>query len=167
MSDSKVLELTETAIAAALALVLSFISINYAQVFYLELAVIPLLVLALRRGVFLGHDRWAGVWLTFDCIRSSNYLDSSTGLAGIYRCTDFSWLRWYHTQERFQPNTHNLCCCFPRRSYQIFLALCRWCYFLGEICLEGLGCNSLFICCKWNEWTCNCNTRCSGSRYYL
>ena len=46
MSNSKVLELTETAIAAALALVLSFISINYAQVFYLELAVIPLLVLA-------------------------------------------------------------------------------------------------------------------------
>lgn len=54
MSNSKALELTETAIAAALALILSFISLNYAQVFYLELAVIPLLVLALRRGIIWG-----------------------------------------------------------------------------------------------------------------
>ncbi|HBC90146.1 MAG TPA: energy-coupled thiamine transporter ThiT [Lactococcus sp.] len=54
MSNSKAIELTETAIAAALALILSFISVNYAQVFYLELAVIPLLVLALRRGAVWG-----------------------------------------------------------------------------------------------------------------
>ena len=41
MSNSKVLELTETAIAAALALVLSFISINYAQVFILSWQLFP------------------------------------------------------------------------------------------------------------------------------
>lgn len=54
MSNSKVLSLAETAIFVALALILSLFSINYAQTFYLELTVIPLLLLAIRRGVVWG-----------------------------------------------------------------------------------------------------------------
>ncbi|PCS00664.1 energy-coupled thiamine transporter ThiT [Lactococcus fujiensis] len=54
MSQSKVLPLAETAIFVALALILSLFSINYAQTFYLELTVIPLLLLAIRRGLIWG-----------------------------------------------------------------------------------------------------------------
>ncbi|MFZ2577757.1 MAG: energy-coupled thiamine transporter ThiT [Lactococcus hircilactis] len=54
MSNSKVLPLAETAIFVALALILSLFSINYAQTFYMELTVIPLLLLAIRRGLAWG-----------------------------------------------------------------------------------------------------------------
>ena len=54
MSNSKILPLVETAIFVALALILSLISINYAQTFYVELTVIPLLILTLRRGMIWG-----------------------------------------------------------------------------------------------------------------
>ncbi|MFV0556293.1 MAG: energy-coupled thiamine transporter ThiT [Lactovum sp.] len=50
MSQSKNLVLAEVAIATALAYVLSFFTINIANSFYLEFAVIPLTLLAIRRG---------------------------------------------------------------------------------------------------------------------
>ncbi|EKF52064.1 energy-coupled thiamine transporter ThiT [Lactococcus garvieae] len=102
MSNSKVLELTETAIAAALALVLSFISINYAQVFYLELAVIPLLVLALRRGVLWGMSGGLVFGLLLIVLGQATVLTPvqtileyivapvSLGLAGLLRQKDSS-----------------------------------------------------------------------------
>lgn len=105
MSNSKVLELTETAIAAALALVLSFISINYAQVFYLELAVIPLLVLALRRGVFWGMTSGLLFGLLLIVLGQATILTPiqalleyivapiSLGLAGVLRKKDSSQTR--------------------------------------------------------------------------
>ena len=54
MSNSKILPLTETAIAAAVAFALSFLTINIAETFYLEFAVIPIILLSLRRGVRWG-----------------------------------------------------------------------------------------------------------------
>lgn len=54
MSNSKTFLLAEIALFTALALILSLISINYAQTFYLELAVIPLVFLSIRRGFFAG-----------------------------------------------------------------------------------------------------------------
>ena len=54
MSNSKVLPLAETAIIAALTYVLSLFTINIANSFYLEFAVIPVIFLALRRGIKWG-----------------------------------------------------------------------------------------------------------------
>ncbi|MDR0298883.1 MAG: energy-coupled thiamine transporter ThiT [Streptococcaceae bacterium] len=54
MTNSKVLPLAETAIFVAIALILSLISLNYAQTFYLELTVIPILFLSIRRGLAWG-----------------------------------------------------------------------------------------------------------------
>ncbi|MEY8458644.1 energy-coupled thiamine transporter ThiT [Lactococcus ileimucosae] len=102
MHHSKVLALTETAIAAAIALVLSFLSINYAQVFYLELAVIPLLILALRRGVLWGMSGGLVFGLLLIVLGQATVLTPvqvvleyiiapvSLGLAGILRQKDSS-----------------------------------------------------------------------------
>ncbi|GAB2024795.1 energy-coupled thiamine transporter ThiT [Lactovum odontotermitis] len=54
MTNSKILPLAETAVFVAVALILSIVSINYAQTFYIELTVIPLLLLAIRRGLAWG-----------------------------------------------------------------------------------------------------------------
>ncbi|MDR2977689.1 MAG: energy-coupled thiamine transporter ThiT [Streptococcaceae bacterium] len=54
MSNSKIQALAETAVFVAIALILSIVSINYAQTFYVELTVVPLLLLAIRRGLIWG-----------------------------------------------------------------------------------------------------------------
>jgi thiamine transporter len=54
MTNSKIQALAETAVFVAVALILSIVSINYAQTFYIELTVIPLLLLAIRRGLAWG-----------------------------------------------------------------------------------------------------------------
>lgn len=54
MSHSKVLPIAETAIAAAVAFALSYLTIDIAETFYLEFAVIPIILLSLRRGARWG-----------------------------------------------------------------------------------------------------------------
>ena len=54
MSHTNIKMMAETAILSALAFALSFLTINLAETFYIEFAVIPVIFLALRRGLRWG-----------------------------------------------------------------------------------------------------------------